>query len=151
MTHLPQNSRKTGPHFLLEVNLEGSPETPFRLERTLLDSLPGHTNLNEGNWNAGQILLGALAAGWAETWLAYAQREQLPWLQLRCRVIGQLRPVSGGYAFSTADLYPELQLKAAADYDRAVKLLKKSERQNPAARSLGALVFYHSRLLLRPE
>lgn len=147
MTHLRYSFPKTGRHFLLEVLLEAGSEGVFRLENKRPAAPPGHLRLEGELWNAGQLLLAAVAAGWGDCFLAYARREGFRFAGISISVIGQLQPVKGAYKFTGMDVYPEIRLADNQDQRLATRLLKKAEQQNPVAGTLDTALYYHSRIL----
>ena len=146
MTHLHNPFPKSGKHFLLEVMLQAGPDGVCRLEKKFTPAIPGRLQLSGGNWNAAQLLLAAVAAGWADCFLAFAARERLLFTGISCEVIGQLRPVKGAYRFTGIDVYPVIRLKDPEGMKLATRLLGKAEQQNPVAGTLDTAFYYHSHI-----
>ena len=146
MTHLRYSLPKSGKHFLLEVSLQAGADGICRLENKMTAAIPGRLQLNGEGWNAAQLLLAAVAAGWADCFLAFAAREGLPFAGISCQVIGQLYPVKGAYRFTGIDVYPVIRLKDPEGVKPATRLLRKAEQQNPVAGTLDTDLYYHSHI-----
>jgi organic hydroperoxide reductase OsmC/OhrA len=77
-----------------------------------------------GLWTPEDLFVASLNACTLMTFLAFAERKGLAFASYACRAEGRLEFVEGKYRFSEVKLYPQIEVKALADVERAKEILE---------------------------
>lgn len=144
---------KTGKHILFEVELNR-----LAAQTGVLSAGGIHNKVKvtspavfggDGNeWSPEQLLLGAVSSSFMNTYLAFAKTLQLEISHFECNTIGQVEVIEGKYKFTQIDVYPKVYISKEFLRDKARVVLEKTHHHCLITRSLNALVYYHSEILI---
>jgi len=98
-------------------------------------------------WTPEHLFLGSLSSCFMTTFLAFADKADLPILHFACPVIGQIGIKGGKYRFLSIDLYPRIILEQDSLKEKALKVLEKTHEYCIISNSISAPVYYHSEVL----
>ncbi len=136
-TQLEWTGRRSG-----QVTVHGFP--PLRV------SAPPEFSGDQGVWTPEHLLVGATAGCLMTTFLAIAELSRLTVISCRMRADAKLEKVPGeGYRFTEITLAPEIGV-AAADVERAQRVLAKAEKNCFVSNSLRADVRLEPRFVATP-
>lgn len=82
----------------------------------------------EGIWSPEHLFTASVSTCLMTTFLAIAENSKLAFERFTCKASGKLDQVDGKYMMSEIILQPELVICSEKDYDRAMRVLKKSEQ-----------------------
>ncbi|MGB7556760.1 MAG: OsmC family protein [Candidatus Korobacteraceae bacterium] len=98
-----------------------------------------------GTWTPEHFFAAAIASCFVTTFKAIAEFSKFEFLSLQVEVEAILEKEEGGFSFTKVVLQPLLQIAAAADQERAIRLLEKAEHACLISRSV------KSQIELQPE
>jgi len=104
----------------------------------------------EGRWTPEELLLAALAGRFTTTLRAVAGNSRFDFADLEVEVSGTVRKAASGYSFSEIVLRPTIKIAEFSDQDRALDLLKKTERLCLVARALDIPLRFEPQLEVSP-
>jgi len=104
----------------------------------------------EGRWTPEELLLAALAGCFTTTLRAVAGNSRFDFADLEVEVSGTVRKAASGYSFSEIVLRPTIKIAEFSDQDRALDLLKKTERLCLVARALDIPLRFEPQLEVTP-
>jgi peroxiredoxin-like protein len=78
-------------------------------------------------WSPEHLFTAAVSSCLMTTFLAIAENSKLVFNQFSCRAAGKLEHVNGKYRMTEIMLEPELVITREQDYERAERILQKSE------------------------
>ncbi len=103
-----------------------------------------------GIWAPEHFLAASVASCFLLTFQAIADFSKLEFLSLQVEVEAFLQKEPGGYSVSKIIIHPLLEIAAAADQERATRILEKSERACLISRSLKSEIELQPEVLVRP-
>lgn len=93
-----------------------------------------------GNWSPETLFLASIADCFVLSFRAVAAASKLEWLDIDCACEGTLEKTREGLSFTRVDLQVQLRIPAAADSERAQRLLEKAEHNCLVSNSIKAQV-----------
>ena len=99
----------------------------------------------EGIWTPEHLFAAAIASCFVTTFKAIAEFSKFEFLSLQVEVEAILEKEQGGFSFSKVVVQPLLEIAAAYERERALRLLEKAERACLISRSV------KSQIELQPE
>ncbi len=101
-------------------------------------SAPAEFMGESGLWTPEHFLAAGIASCFVTTFKAIAEFSKFEFLSLKAEVEAVLEKEPGGYRFTKVVVRPVLEIAAAADQERAIRLLEKAERGCLISRSLNS-------------
>jgi peroxiredoxin-like protein len=120
------------------------------IAQSLSFSAPPEFMGESGLWTPEHFLAAALASCFVTTFKAIAEFSKFEFLALKAEVEAVLEKEQAGYRFSRIILRPVLEIAAAAERDRALRLLEKAEHGCLISRSLNGAMELHPEVLVQP-
>ena len=80
-----------------------------------------------GIWSPEHLYTASVSSCLMTTFLAIAENSKLDFVSFRCGSEGKLEQVDGKFIMSEVLLKPEVVIKDEKDYDRAIRVIQKSE------------------------
>jgi peroxiredoxin-like protein len=80
-----------------------------------------------GIWSPEHLFTAAVSSCFMTTFLAVAENSKLEFISFQCSSKGKLEQQDGKFAMTEVRLYPTLKIAKSQDYDRAIRVLEKSE------------------------
>jgi peroxiredoxin-like protein len=128
--------------YLLDLKWTGRRNAELQMEGSLPIgvSAPPEFAGDPGLWTPEHLLVAATSSCLMTTFLAIAERSNLPVFSYRCRAFGKLEKVPGeGYRFTEIALAPEISV-GVEDVEKALRVLQKAEKCCFISNSLRAAV-----------
>lgn len=105
-----------------------------------------------GTWTPEHFLAAAVASCFVSTFKAIAEFSKFDFLSLQVEIEAILEKEQGGYSVTKVIVQPILEIAAASEQERAVRLLEKAESACLISRSLKSQIELHPEVLVRaPE
>jgi peroxiredoxin-like protein len=114
-------------------------------------SAPAEFMGESGIWTPEHFLAAAIACCFVTTFKAIAEFSKFEFLSLKAEVEGIMEKEQGGYRFTRIIVRPVLEIAAAADQERATRLLEKAERGCLISRSLNSAMELHPEVRVASE
>jgi organic hydroperoxide reductase OsmC/OhrA len=105
----------------------------------------------ERSWSPEHLFLGSISSCFMNTFLSFAESEQLPVSTFACEIIGRIDFYDGRFRFSGIDLYPTITVPAKQFHQQAMDLLEKARQYATITGSMTAPVLYHYSILTEME
>lgn len=99
-----------------------------------------------GIWSPEHLFTAAVSSCLMTTFLAVAENSKLNFLNFKCESKGKLEQVDGRYWMSEVLLEPEVTIADEKDYDRAMRVLQKSEAACLISNSIKSKVTMNARI-----
>ncbi len=99
-------------------------------------------------WSPEHLFLSALSSSFMTTYLALADKAQLPISHYECNVIGQIALVEGHLEFMTINLFPKIYVASSDDIVKANEVLMKSYKHCIVANSIKPHLVQHGAVLI---
>jgi organic hydroperoxide reductase OsmC/OhrA len=104
----------------------------------------------EGRWTPEELLLAALAGCFTTTLRAIAGNVPFDFTDLQVEASGTIRKAASGYSFTEIVLRPTMKIAEFSDRERALDLLKRTERLCLVARALDTPLRFEPQLEVNP-
>jgi organic hydroperoxide reductase OsmC/OhrA len=101
----------------------------------------------ERSWSPEHLFLGSISSGFMNTFLSFAESEQLPVTSFECGIIGRIDYCDGRFRFSGIDLYPTITVPGEQFHQQAMNLLEKTRQYAVITGSVTAPILYHYNVL----
>jgi organic hydroperoxide reductase OsmC/OhrA len=98
-----------------------------------------------GIWSPEHLLVAAVESCLMTTFLAIAENSGLDFIHFESKALGKLEKVDGKYLISEIELLPKVKIRSEAQWQKALKVLEKSEAACLISNSI------KSRILFTPE
>lgn len=102
-----------------------------------------------GTWTPEHFFAAAVASCLVTTFRAIAEFSKFEFLSLQVEVEAILEKEQGGFSFTKIVVQPQLEIAAASDRERALRLLQKAERACLISRSLKSKIELQPEILVR--
>ncbi len=96
-----------------------------------------------GIWSPEHLFTAAVNSCYMTTFLAIAENSKLEFEAFTCKAQGVLDMVDGKFLMTEVHLYPQLSIKNETDFDKAMRILQKSESACLISNSVKATVTLH--------
>jgi peroxiredoxin-like protein len=153
MTDINHLARKTEKQFFFEVHLNW-----LEKQRGILYARDVNENLHvatpavfggEGKeWSPEHLFLSSLSSCFMSTYLAIAKKTSVEISHFECSVIGQIEIVQGKYKFTHINLYPRVFIADEQLFEKANKVLEKTQKYCLVSNSVSAAIIYHPEILI---
>jgi len=102
-----------------------------------------------GTWTPEHFFAAAIASCFVTTFKAIAEFSKFEFLSLQVEVEAILEKQQGGFSFTKVIVQPLLEIAAASDQERAVRLLEKAEHACLISRSVKSHIELQPEVLVR--
>ena len=102
-------------------------------------------------WTPEHLFLGALSGGYMTTYLAIAEKRNLPVKEISCNAIGQINLYENHLEFTTINLYPKVYIESDDDIALANEILLSAYMHSITANSVKALLINHGEVVVEKE
>jgi organic hydroperoxide reductase OsmC/OhrA len=99
-------------------------------------------------WTPEHLFLGALSGGYLTTYLAIAEKRNLPVKDISCNAIGQINLYENHLEFTTINLYPKIYIESDDDIAVANEILLSAYMHSITANSVKALLINHGEVVV---
>lgn len=99
-------------------------------------------------WTPEHLFLGALSSGYLTTYLAIAEKKNLPVKDITCGAIGQINLYEKHLEFTSINLYPKIYIESDEDVEIANEILLNAYKHCITANSVKALIINHGEVLV---
>jgi peroxiredoxin-like protein len=110
------------------------------IARTINFSAPPEFGGEPGLWTPEHLLVAAVSTCFVSTFRAVAELSKVEVTSMRVAVEGILEKTDGGFRFTKLIVRPTVEIPAAQDTERIIRLLHKAERSCLVSRSLNSEV-----------
>lgn len=127
-------------HYVVTAAVRPDGDVPLSCEGTrVIESAPPKEFDGPGNqWSPEGLLTAAVADCFVLGFRAIAAASKFPWINLEARTEGTLERIDGRMRFTGFRTHARLLVPAAADLERARRLLEKAEQSCLVANSLNS-------------
>jgi organic hydroperoxide reductase OsmC/OhrA len=127
-------------HYVVNAAVRPDGDVPLSCEGTrVIESAPPREFDGPGNqWSPEGLLTAAVADCFALGFRAIAAASKFQWISLDARTEGTLERIDGKMRFTRFATHAKLLVPAAADVERAKRLLEKAEQSCLVANSLNS-------------
>ena len=102
-----------------------------------------------GTWTPEHFFAAAIASCFVTTFKAIAEFSKFEFLSLQVEVEAILEKEQGGFSFTKVVVQPLLEIAAASEQERALRLLEKAERACLVSRSVKSQIELQPEVLVR--
>lgn len=95
-------------------------------------------------WSPEHLFLGSISSSFMTTYLAFAEKFNVPIEGLSCRVSGLVELVNGRFSFTKVDAFPDIYIADPAHEKKAQLALQKTHKYCIIGNSIGTDINYHS-------
>lgn len=95
-------------------------------------------------WTPEHLFLGSISSSFMTTYLAFAEKFEVPIEGLSCRVSGLVELVNGRFAFTKIDAFPDIYVSDVSYEKKAQLALQKAHRYCIIGNSIGTDINFHS-------
>jgi organic hydroperoxide reductase OsmC/OhrA len=99
-------------------------------------------------WTAEHLFLGALTSGYVATYLAIAEKRDLPVKDITCGAIGQINLFEKHLEFTAINLYPKVYIESEEHLALANEILLGAYAHCITANSVKALLINHGEVVI---
>ncbi len=99
-------------------------------------------------WGPEHLLLGALCSSFMTTFLSIAEKQGVALVHFELSAIGHIQPERNHLVFATIDVYPIIEIAAAADRTKLADILIKTHQHCIVTNSIKSQVTYHEEVLV---
>jgi organic hydroperoxide reductase OsmC/OhrA len=99
-------------------------------------------------WSPEHLFLSALSSSFMTTYLALADKAELPISHYECNVIGQVALVEGHLEFQSINLFPKIYVASSDEIVKANEVLMKSYKHCIVANSIKTHLVQHGAVLV---
>jgi len=100
-------------------------------------------------WTPEHLFLGALISGYVTTYLAIAEKRELPVKDITCEAIGQINLFDNHLEFTAINLYPTVCIESDTNLNLANEILLSAYVQCITANSVKALLINHGEVVVQ--
>lgn len=153
MTDIIHQLKKTGKHFLFDVQLNwlsqhrGLVSAPYA-PGVIAVATPVEFGGEGKDWNAEQLFLASISSCYMSTYLSFANKFGFTISRFECNCIGRVELVDGRYRFTGIDLYPQVYISGEPVREKAELAIHKTQKYCLIANSIDTPITYHTEVLL---
>lgn len=100
----------------------------------------------EGIWSPEHLLVAAVNSCLMTTFLAIAENSKLEFIDFNSNAVGKLEIVEGKYMISEVVLTPVITINSEENYERALKVLNKSEAACLISNSIKSKIIFEPQI-----
>jgi peroxiredoxin-like protein len=100
----------------------------------------------EGIWSPEHLLVAAVNSCLMTTFLAIAENSKLEFIDFNSNAVGKLEIVEGKYMISEVVLTPVISINSKENYERALKVLNKSEAACLISNSIKSKIIFEPQI-----
>ncbi len=153
MTDINHLTGKTEKQFFFEVHLNW-----LEQNRGILYARDVNENLHVATptvfgghgkeWSPEHLFLSSISSCFMSTYLALAKKMDVDISHFECSAIGQIETAEGKYKFTHINLYPRVFIADELFFEKANRVLEKTQKYCLVSNSVNAAIIYHSEILV---
>ncbi|HYV91642.1 MAG TPA: OsmC family protein [Chitinophagales bacterium] len=105
----------------------------------------------EGKWSPETLFLGAISSCYMTTFLSFAKRKNLAFINFRCHAAGVVEVIDGKLEFALVEVFPEVHLMEEEQKSIAEEILKRTEKYCLIGNSVKSKILYHHLITAEQE
>lgn len=146
---------ETAYHYEVKVNWEsdrkGIMSSPVLIDNIEVATPPEFPKGMPGIWSPEHLLVAAVNSCLMTTFLAIAENFKFDFIDFESNADGTLEKVDGKLMMSEVVLYPVLTIAPAADKEKAIRILEKSEAACLISNSVKAKIIFRPAIKMAEE